>query len=42
MEIERAVIEGQFSNWPCVLAYYTDDVEYHDPIVHICGIETMA
>lgn len=42
MEIGRALIEVQSPNWPSVLPYYTDDIEYHDPIVDIYGIEPMT
>lgn len=42
MEIGRALIEVQSTNWPTVLPYYTVDIEYHDPIVDIYGIDTMA
>jgi hypothetical protein len=42
LEVGRALIEVQSSNWPSILPYYTDDIEYHDPIVDINGIEDMA
>jgi len=42
MEIGRALIEVQSTNWPSVLQYYANDIEYHDPIVDIYGLETMA
>ena len=32
----------QASNWPSVLQYYTDDIEYQDPIVTIEGIDMMS
>jgi len=41
-EIGRALIEVQSYNWPGVLPYYTDDVEYQDPIVTIEGIDMMT
>jgi len=41
-EIGRALIEVQSTNWPTVLDYYTDDIEYHDPIVDIDGIDMMT
>lgn len=41
-EIGRALIEVQSNNWPYVLDYYTDDVEYHDPIVDVDGIGMMT
>ena len=41
-EIGRALIEVQSFNWPYVLEYYADDIEYHDPIVDIYGIGEMT
>ena len=40
--IGRALLEVQLSNVDEVLPYYTDDIEYHDPIVDIYGIEEMT
>ena len=42
LEVGRALIEVQFANLPSILPYYTDDIEYHDPIVDIYGIGTMT
>ncbi len=42
MEVGRALIEVQSTNWPSILPYYANDIEYHDPIVDIYGIETMT
>ncbi len=42
MEIGRALIEVQSANWPSVVPYYADDIEYHDPIVDIYGIDQMT
>ncbi len=42
LEVGRELLEVQFSNVAEVLPYYTDDVEYHDPIVDIYGIEQMT
>ena len=42
LEIGRALIEVQSTNWPSVLPYYTEDIEYHDPIVDIYGIDMMT
>jgi len=42
LEVGRALIEVQYSNLPSIIPYYTDDIEYHDPIVDIYGIETMT
>jgi hypothetical protein len=40
--IGRELVEVQASNWAKVLSYYTDDIEYHDPIVTIDGIDAMT
>jgi len=40
--VGRAFIEVQSSNWPAILPYMTEDFEYHDPVVDIYGVETMA
>ncbi len=42
LEIGRALLEVQAPNVDEVLPYYTDDIEYHDPIVDIEGIENMT
>ncbi len=42
MEIGRALLEVQATNISEVLPYYTEDIEYHDPIVDILGIEDMT
>jgi hypothetical protein len=42
LEVGRALLEVQFANVEEVLQYYTDDIEYHDPIVDIYGIEDMT
>lgn len=42
LEVGRALLEVQLTNVDEVLPYYTDDIEYHDPIVDIHGIEQMA
>lgn len=42
LEVGRALLEVQFANVEEVLPYYTDDIEYHDPIVDIFGIEQMT
>jgi len=42
LTVGRELLEVQFSNVAEVLPYYTDDVEYHDPIVDIYGIEQMT
>lgn len=42
LEVGRALIEAQSSNWQSILPYYTADIEYHDPVVDIYGIDMMA
>ena len=42
LEVGRALIEVTFDNLGSIIPYYTDDVEYHDPIVDIYGIEDMS
>jgi hypothetical protein len=42
LEIGRALLEVQAPNVDEVLPYYTDDIEYHDPIVDIYGIQDMT
>lgn len=42
LEIGRALLEVQAPNVTEVLPYYTDDIEYHDPIVDIFGIQDMT
>jgi hypothetical protein len=42
LEVGRALLEAQLSNVGDVLPYYTDDIEYHDPIVDIYGIQDMT
>nr|WP_319267709.1 nuclear transport factor 2 family protein [uncultured Draconibacterium sp.] len=42
LEIGRALLEVQAPNVADVLPYYTDDIEYHDPIVDINGIADMT
>ncbi len=42
LEIGRALLEVQAPNVAEVLPYYTDDIEYHDPIVDISGIQDMT
>ena len=40
--IGHALVEVQSTNWPSLLQYYTDDIEYHDPIVTIQGKDMMS
>ena len=42
LEVGRALLEVQFGNVDEVLPYYTDDIEYHDPVVDIYGIDQMT
>ncbi|MBK7771140.1 MAG: nuclear transport factor 2 family protein [bacterium] len=42
LEVGRALIEAQSSNWQAILPYYTADIEYHDPVVDIYGIDMMT
>jgi len=42
LEIGRALLEVQAPNVGEILPYYTDDIEYHDPIVDINGIQDMT
>ncbi len=42
LEVGRALLEVQFANVEEVLPYYTDDIEYHDPVVDIYGIGDMT
>ena len=42
LEVGRALLEVQSTNVAEVLPYYTEDIEYHDPIVDIYGIEQMT
>ncbi|WP_303917825.1 nuclear transport factor 2 family protein [Draconibacterium sediminis] len=42
LEVGRALLEMQASDVAELIPYYTDDVEYHDPIVDINGIQDMT
>jgi len=42
LEVGRALIEVTFDNLGSIIPYYTDDIEYHDPIVDVYGIENMT
>ena len=42
LEVGRALLEVQAPDIAEVLPYYTDDIEYHDPIVDINGIDDMT
>ena len=42
LEVGRALVEINASNWQSLLPYYTEDYEYHDPIVDIYGFDTLV
>jgi hypothetical protein len=42
LEVGRALIEVTLDNLGSVIPYYTDDIEYHDPIVDVYGIGDMT
>lgn len=42
LEVGRALIEVTIGELPSVIPYYTYDIEYHDPIVDIYGIDDMT
>ena len=42
LRVGRALVEINASNWQSLLPYYTDDYEYHDPIVDIYGFDTLV
>lgn len=42
LEVGRLLLEVTAEQVPDVLPYYTYDIEYHDPIVDIYGIEDMS
>ena len=42
LEVGRLLLEVQAPNVADVLPYYTNDIEYHDPIVDINGIQDMT
>ena len=42
LKVGRALLEVTSDNVGAVIPYYTDDIEYHDPIVDVDGIQEMA
>jgi predicted SnoaL-like aldol condensation-catalyzing enzyme len=42
LEVGRALVEINSTNWQSLLPYYSDDYEYHDPIVDIYGFDTLV
>lgn len=42
LKIGRALIESNGANWQSLMPYYTEDYEYHDPIVNIYGLDALV
>jgi predicted SnoaL-like aldol condensation-catalyzing enzyme len=42
LEIGRGMLEVQNVNWTTLLRYYADDIEYHDSIVDVYGIDMLT
>ena len=42
LEVGRELIEVTIDNLGSIIPYYTDDIEYHDPIVDVYGIADMT
>jgi len=42
LEVGRELIEVTLDNLGSIIPYYTDDIEYHDPIVDVYGIADMT
>ena len=42
LEVGRALVEVTFDNLASIIPYYSDDIEYHDPIVDVYGIADMT
>jgi hypothetical protein len=42
LEIGRALVESNGASWQSLLPYYTEDYEYHDPIVDIYGLDALV
>lgn len=42
LEVGRALIEVTVDNVASIIPYYADDIEYHDPIVDVYGINEMT
>jgi len=42
LQIGRALVEINATNWQSLLPHYTYDYEYHDPIVDIYGFDTLV
>lgn len=42
LEIGRSMLEVQNVDWTTLLPFYSDDIEYHCPIVDVYGIDTVT
>ena len=42
LEIGRGMLEVQNVDWTTLLPYYEDDIEYHDAVVDIYGIDMVT
>ena len=42
LEVGRELLEVTIDNLGSIIPYYTDDIEYHDPIVDVYGIADMT
>ncbi len=42
LEIGRGMLEVQNVDWTTLLGYYADDIEYHDSIVDVYGIDMLT
>jgi hypothetical protein len=42
LAVGRELLEMNAQNWQSLLPYYSHDIEYHDPIVDIYGIDVMT
>jgi hypothetical protein len=42
LEIGRGMLEVQNVDWTTLLQYYADDIEYHDSIVDVYGIDMLT
>ena len=42
LEIGRGMLEVQNVDWTTLLRYYADDIEYHDSIVDVYGIDDLT
>ena len=42
LEIGRGMLEVQNTDWTTLLRYYADDIEYHDSIVDVYGLDNLT